>query len=86
MNKPDQLKKTTLNLDDKLLQAAKERAEIEGATLSEWLAQAVDLYLTNHWKIDAGIYLVPDSAQKIAEVMWGKTRHKSPAVSKQART
>ena len=86
MNKPDQLKKTTLNLDDKLLQAAKERAEIEGVTLSEWLAQAVDLYLTNHWKIDAGIYLVPDDAKKIAEVMWGKNRHKSPAVSKQART
>ena len=84
MNKPDQLKKTTLNLDDKLLQAAKERAEIEGVTLSEWLARAVDLYLTNHWKIDAGIYLVPDDAKKIAEAMWGKNRLKYPAESKQA--
>ena len=86
MNKLDLPKKTTLNIDDKLLQAAKKRADIEGVTLSEWLTGAVDLYLTNHWKIDAGIYLVPDDAKKIAEAMWGKTRRKSTAVSKQAHT
>lgn len=43
MNKLDLPKKTTLNIDDKLLQAAKERADIEGVTLSEWLTGAVDL-------------------------------------------
>ena len=65
MNKLDLPKKTTLNIDDNLLQAAKERADIEGVTLSEWLTRAVDLYLTNHWKIDVGIYLVPDDAKKL---------------------
>ena len=65
MNKLDLPKKTTLNIDDKLLQAAKERADIEGVTLSEWLARAVDLYLTNHWKIDVDIYLMPDDAKKL---------------------
>ena len=71
MNKLDQPRKTTLNINDELLQAAKERAETEGVTLSEWLARAVVLQVINHWKIESGMYVVPEEARKFAEDTWG---------------
>ena len=71
MNKLDQPRKTTLNINDELLQAAKERAESEGVTLSEWIARAVVYQVINYWKIEAGMFVVPEEARKFAEATWG---------------